>query len=560
MSERAGKKLQVVHRLGTGGESGVREEPSSPGSGRILVRDLSFSYTGAPESSLEADRFEAGEGEVILITGRSGSGKSTLVNCINGVIPHIFHGNLSGTVMTSGLTVGDTPLFKISSHVGTLLQDPTTQVLNYTVEEEVAFGPENLCLQPEEIASRVKEAIDITGMNTMLDRETYTLSGGEMQRLAFASVLAMKPEILILDEPTSNIDPEGTEKIFELLKSLARKKTILVVEHKVERVLTFVDRIILVDGGRITLDIEKKDLPDHLEDLISAGIEIPEHYLVARKLGIDATDVQSVRKIAAESGLNFRSPDRSVTGKMVLNAHSIVHSDRPCPLVDTGFSLFEGEMLAIMGRNGAGKSTLLNSLCGMLDMRLKAEISLRVGDNDLSFSSVQEVGRHIAYIPQAFDIVLINSTVEDEISYSMRKRGRTDRKQLRERTEYFLKMFSLWEVKDRDPLTLSFGQRRRVAMASALSSGARIVMMDEPTSGQDFYHREMLGKELSSLRSQGVSFVVVTHDARFVYRHANMMMIMDGGKKVIEGTPEECFRESEKYGIIPPSDFLVRCG
>ena len=170
------------------------------------------------------------------------------------------------------------------------------------------------------------------------------------------------------------------------------------------------------------------------------------------------------------------------------------------------------------------------------------------------------MGRHIAYIPQAFDIVLINSTVEDEISYSMRKRSGTSRKQLREKTDYFLKMFSLLEAKDRDPLTLSFGQRRRVAMASALSSGARVVMMDEPTSGQDFYHREILGKELSSLRNSGYSFVVVTHDARFVYRHASRMMVMDYGKKVMEGTPEECFTESGKYGIIPPSDFLIRCG
>ncbi len=558
--ETGGKKLQEIHKFNIGGENSSQEEPSVPEHGRILAENLSFSYTGAPESSLEVGRFETGEGDIILITGKSGSGKSTLVNCINGVIPHIFHGNLSGTVLTSGMTVSDTPLFKISSYVGTLLQDPSAQVLNYTVEEEVAFGPENLCLQPEEIASRVKEAVDITGLNSMLDRETYTLSGGEMQRLALASVLAMKPEILILDEPTSNIDPEGTEKIFELLKSLARKKTMLIVEHKVERVLPFVDRIILVDGGRITLDIEKRDLPDHLEDLVSAGIEIPEHYLVARKLRLDVTDVQSVRKKAVESGLSFSSPDRSSAGKVVLNAHSTVHSDKPCPLVDTGLTLFEGEMLAIMGRNGAGKSTLLNSLCGMLDTRLKAEISLRVGDSDLSSSSVQEVGRHIAYIPQAFDIVLINSTVEDEISYSMRKRSGTSRKQLREKTDYFLKMFSLLEAKDRDPLTLSFGQRRRVAMASALSSGARVVMMDEPTSGQDFYHREILGKELSSLRNSGYSFVVVTHDARFVYRHASRMMVMDCGKKVMEGTPEECFRESGKYGIIPPSDFLIRCG
>ncbi len=553
--------MQEIHKPYTGRRNSEKEGPSAQGSTRIFVRDLSFSYTGAPGNSLEVDRFETGEGEIVLVTGKSGSGKSTLVNCINGVIPHIFHGNLSGTVLTSGLVVSDTPLFKISSHVGTLLQDPTTQVLNYTVEEEVAFGPENLCLDPEEIASRVREAVDITGLQSLINRETYTLSGGELQRLAFASVLAMRPEILILDEPTSNIDPEGTEKIFELLKSLAGKKTLLVVEHKVERVLPFVDRIVLVDRGRITLDIEKEDILNHIDDLIEAGIEIPEHYFVARKLHLDATDLSSVREGIARSGIVLAAPDRSSSGKVVLSAHSTVHSvGRSDPLVDIGLSLFEGEMLAIMGRNGAGKSTLLNSLCGLLDMRLKAHISLHVGDDDLSASPVQEVGRHIAYVPQAFDIVLVNSTVEDEISYSLRKRSRMNRRDIREKTESFLKLFSLMEVRSRDPLTLSFGQRRRVAMASALSSGAKIVMMDEPTSGQDFYHREMLGKELSSLRKSGFSFVVVTHDARFVYRHASRMVVMDGGRMVMEGTPEECFRESGKYGITPPSDYLIRWG
>ncbi len=551
-------ELQEMYRQDDEGRKTVGEEPSARDRGSISVADLSFFYTGSPERSIKVGSLNVSEGEIILLTGKSGSGKSTLVNCINGVIPHIFHGTRSGMVFVSGLDVSRTSLSALSSHIGTLLQDPSTQVLNYTVEEEVAFGPENLCLSRDEIEERVHEGIAITGLGALLGRETFTLSGGEMQRLSLASVLAMRPEVMVLDEPTSNIDPEGTESIFELLKSLAGKKTILIVEHKVERVLPFVDRLVLVDEGEIRLSIAKEDIIDHLDDLVKAGVEIPEHYTLARDLGIRSTELNEVRARIAEEGLVLHAPVRSSAVKKTLEAHSTVHSEQRL-LVDASLSLLEGQVFAIMGRNGAGKSTLLNSLCGMLDSRLRAEVTLRVNGQDVGSSSVRDVGSHIAYIPQAFDIVLINSTVEDEIAYSMRRRGKISKKQLRMNIDKFLGLFSLDDLKDRDPLTLSFGQRRRVAMASALASGVSVVMMDEPTSGQDFFHREILGRELSNLKSEGFSFVVVTHDARFVYRHADRMMVMDGGKNVLEGTPEECFRESAKYGVMPPTDFLLRC-
>lgn len=526
----------------------------------ISVKGLYHSYPGTFNPAIEVEEFEIKEGQAVLITGKSGSGKSTLVNCINGVIPHIFPGTADldpqthrGEVFVYDMPVSKTPLSKLSTTVGTLLQDPETQVLNYKVEEEVAFGPENLCMSPEEISKRVSEAIDTVGIRHIVQRETYTLSGGELQRVAMAAVLAMRPRILIFDEPTSNIDPEGTAEVFELMRSM-RGKTMIVVEHKVERVLPFVDRVVLVDNGRIVFDLEKDKILDHLDELVEAGVEIPNHYLVAKQLGITTTDVDKVILEMKKRGVKLDKPTRFVATENSLEA-TVKVSYKDNVILDSSVKVGKGEVLAIMGRNGAGKSTMLKALVGFTDRKLNVDLKLNVGGVDLSSSRIQDRGRYIAFVPQNFDLTLVSKTVLEEIAYSPKKHGIKD---WRERVSSLMNILSLEEFKDRDPLALSFGQRRRVAMGSALASGARVVMMDEPTSGQDFYHREMLGREISRLKEAGYSFVVVTHDSRFVYRHADRAMILSGGRKVLEGLPEEVFSSSEQYGIPPPTDYLLR--
>lgn len=520
----------------------------------VEVKDLSFSYVGTGRPVLTVDSFHVEEGEVALIIGKSGGGKSTLVNCINGVIPHIFRGNNPTGVVVYGQVVRDTPLPKLSAVVGTLLQDPETQVLNYTVEEEIAFGPENLCLPPDEIRARVDEAIATTGIENLRERETYVLSGGELQRVALAAVLAMKPRMLIMDEPTSNIDPEGTAQVFATLTGLKGKSTLVIVEHKLERALHFVDRVVLVDGGKVVFDIEKAQLVDYVDQLHAAGIDVPEHYLFAKKFGIDPQNIDAIRARIVEERLELPVPQRQNGGKVVLEATAHVEVSGKT-LLDAEISLREQQVLAIMGRNGAGKSTFLKTVMNFLDKDLTARSKLVVDGVDLSKAPIQQRGKYVAYVPQSFDLMLINKSVEDEVSYSLRKRGAKDYKV---RTEEFLKLFGLNEFRKRDPLMLSVGQRRRVAMASALSSGVKIVMLDEPTSGQDFYHKEIISKEINMLKALGYSFIIVTHDAKFVYRYADYLAILDSGKKVIEGTPEEVFVSSQLYSVVPPSEFYLR--
>jgi energy-coupling factor transport system ATP-binding protein len=528
--------------------------PISTAGTPVEVKGLTYSYIEGGKPVLTVDSFRIEDGEVALIIGKSGGGKSTLVNCFNGVIPHIFVGSNPTGVVVYGNVVKDTPLPKLSAVVGTLLQDPETQVLNYTVEEEVAFGPENLCLPTEEIRRRVDEAIATTDIAGLRERETYVLSGGELQRVALAAVLAMKPKMLIMDEPTSNIDPEGTARVFETLTGLKGKSTLVIVEHKLERALHFVDRVVLVDQGKILFDIEKGKLVDHLEELHAAGVDVPEHYLWAKRFGLDPQNIDAIRARIVADGLKLEVPPRQNDGKVVMDAYAHVEAQGKT-LVDAEISLKEQQILAIMGRNGAGKSTFLKTVMNFLDKELTARSKLVINGVDLSKASIQQRGKYIAYVPQSFDLMLISKTVEEEISYSLRKRGAKD---FKEKTEEFLDLFGLKDFRRRDPLMLSVGQRRRVAMASALSSGVKIVMLDEPTSGQDFYHKEIISKELHMLKRLGYSFIIVTHDAKFVYRYSDYLVILDSGKKILEGTPEQVFESSQLYSVVPPTEFYLR--
>ena len=521
----------------------------------LEIKGLKFSYIGSEDPAIEIDHLSIEDGETVLITGKSGGGKSTLVNCITGIIPHAFHGEYEGTVEVYGQNVAETSLAKLTTEVGIVLQNPETQVLNYTVEEEVAFGPENLCLESDDIVSRVAEAIEITGISSLNERETYALSGGEMQRVAIAAVLSMRPKLLILDEPTSNIDPEGTAKVFEILKRLKEEKTLIVVEHKVERVLPFVDRIIVIDNGKIFLDIRSHDLIHHVDKMLEIGIEVPIHYIYARKNGIDSDDLDLIREKLREKGMIPASPLRARPARTVLRAATLVSTASGKQLADCSIDLEEQHILAIMGRNGAGKTTFLKGVMGFLDTDLKSEVSIILDGKDISGEHIINRGREIAFVPQNFDLTLINKSVEREVAYSINKRKK---KSYGNRLDELMDMFSLSDLRYRDPLSLSLGQRRRVAIASAIATDVRVIMFDEPTSGQDHFHKEALGRELVRLKEAGYSIIVVTHDSRFVYKYADRIVVLDKGKKVLDGTPEAVFHESWKYSVLPPSDFLLR--
>ncbi len=516
----------------------------------VEVNNLSITYLGNIKPSLTVDHLEIEEGEAVLIVGRSGSGKSTLVNAINGVIPHLIRAEEKGEVIVFGNDVKTTPIHKMSKYVGTLLQDPESQVFNYKVIDEVAFGPENLMYKPEEIRERVYKSLKVTGISHLAEREINKLSGGELQRTVLASILALDPKALILDEPTSNIDPEGTKQVFDLLRAFREeRRSLIIVEHKVDRVLPYVDRVILVNNGKIELDIHKDEIIEYSEKLSSEGIEIPEHYLYLKKVGGKRFDEELLK------GYKHSIPNRRNGKEEVFYSKVKVYTKEGIRIVDTELRLKGGQIVALMGRNGAGKSTLLKAIAGVLDRKLKSDVRIIVNGEDISKKHIIERGKYVAYLPQNFDLIFVKRRVKDEIAFTMKNH----KVYSQDRLNHFLKIFSLEKIKEEDPLILSMGQRRRVAMASVLASGAKIILMDEPTSGQDWYHREMLGKELLTLRDMGYSILVVTHDSRFVDKFCDLIYVMSNGEIVRIGKPEELFvsEGTENLGIYPPTEYEV---
>lgn len=524
----------------------------------IEIRNLKFYYQGEEEPALSIDNFYINEGESILLTGKSGSGKSTLVNCINGIIPNVINGEISGTVCLYGKDVSDMKLPEIAKVVGTLFQDPERQVMNYGIVDEIAFGPENLKLPREEIQRRVDKAVRVVDLEKFLDRETSKLSGGELQRVALASVIAMEPSVLILDEPTSNIDPEGTEQIFEFLRENKKNMTQIIVEHKVERALPFVDRIVVIDNGRIILNVSKEHLMRSADVLLTAGIEIPEEYIYAKKLGIDSVDPNIVREKIRETGMELSHRKRKNDGEIILKAHVevSVKGVEQKEIVNSTFSLKKGQVYCIMGKNGAGKTTLVKGLMDFLNRKnFQVSSELVMENMDLTKSDYVIRGRGLAYLPQSFDLMLVSKTVQDEVYYSAKHRKVKDFETM---GDALIHMFFLDDKRDADPLMLSTGQRRRVCMSAALASSANIMLMDEPTSGQDFMNKKVLGEEIRKLCDMGYSFIIVTHDSRFAYRYSDYIGIMSNGSIIHEGVPEEIFKLSHKYGVIAPSDFILR--
>jgi len=518
----------------------------------VEIENLKVTYLGKDKPSLVVDRLNIEEGEAVLITGNSGGGKTTLVSVINGVIPHLIKAEVEGKVKVFGLDVLSSDLSKISKYVGTLLQDPDTQALNYYVIDEVAFGLENYMVPRDEMIKRTEESMKITGIYNLKNREINTLSGGELQRTVLASVLAMRPKALILDEPTSNIDPQGTKEILELVKKIRGEGiSLIIVEHKIERVLQFVDRILVIDGGKIILDIKKDEIVDNADVLYSLGLEVPDYMVFLKKSGLKTTDYEFLKK-------NYHPPlpKRKEGRGEALYAKLKVKTRDGNYILDTEIDIKEGTITALMGKNGSGKSTLLKGIMGLLDKKqlLVEEEKVKVFNVDLSKESLIERGAYIAYLPQFFDVMFVKRKVEDEIAFSMKNR----KVYSKERLEEVLSAFSLAEVRKDDPLLLSMGQRRRVALASVLVGGAKVILLDEPTSGQDWYHREMLGKELQELREKGYTTLVVTHDSRFVDKFSDYLYIMDKGKIVLKGKPEEVFPKAEKYGIEPPTDWVIR--
>ena len=508
----------------------------------IEVTDLTVHYGKQP--ALESISFTVGRGEFVLLSGPSGCGKSTLARSLNGLIPHASSATMAGRVVVEGLETTAHALPELAAHVGLVFQNPATQLFNATVEEEIAFAPRNLGLPAEEVAARVAFALDATGISPLRGRAIRTLSSGEQQRVAIASVLALRPQVLVLDEPTSNLDWRGVEQVMSTLARLHQQGlTILVIEHRLHAVVPLAKRVLLMQGGRIVGDGQPEDV---------FAIPTSPPLVGGTEGGLTVLRPGSGQALRLSSGqaLGLRYPWRFTDLQLAIcnlqatppppGAHPLVAIrgleagyGRRTVLRGLDLALYPGEFAALVGDNGAGKSTLARVLAGLLRPR-RGKITWNEKLRRLP------LGRRVGFLFQNPLDQLVCDTVEEEVAFGPRNLGaRSETLAQRERVETTLAVADLTALRHRRSAALSVGEQQRTALAAALSTDPRLLILDEPTMGQDWAHLSHLMESLIQLNHNGQAILLITHDDKLVCRYARRIILLEEGRIVADGIKNE---------------------
>ncbi|MHB9302148.1 ABC transporter ATP-binding protein [Thermofilum pendens] len=491
----------------------------------IEVEELSFTYAGKGEPALRNVSLEVDKGEVVLLAGRSGSGKSTLLKAINGLIPHRYSGTYKGAVRVRGLTVAETPVYELSRIVGTVMQEVSKQLFLPTVADDVAFGPSNLCIEREEIERRVEEALSRLGILHLKDRDVNELSGGEKQRVAIAGVLAMKPEIILMDEPLANLDSEGVATVQEVIKSFREEgKTVVIAEHRVEEVLEVgVDRVFVMREGTIVREVERvEELANFADELkVPAEAYLPPGIVEAPRISLPH---HSPGVVAVE----FRNVSFSYEDKPVLKGINL--------------EIREGERVALLGNNGAGKSTMAKLMLGLLK---PTEGSVLVYGRDTHTMEVYEVAPMVGLVFQDPFSMLFAETVREEIAFGPRNLG-VPPSEIPGRVEEAAERCFVKHLLDFSPFASSHGEKKRICVASILSMKPRILVLDEPTAGQDYATYTAFMEFVDSLVNAGVikTLVLITHDTDLAVEYTDRTIVLANGEIVADGPTRKVLSDS----------------
>lgn len=507
----------------------------------LVVRDLGFRYNSRSTPAIEDINLTLEPGQVTLLAGSSGCGKTTIMRCVNGLIPHTYHGFMQGEIDLYGKSVKGMGLSDISRHVGTLLQDPERQILGTYVVNEVCFGLESLGMPREEMIPRAERALERLHILHLRDKETHYTSGGEKQKVALAGVLAMEPSILLLDEPLASLDPASAREALLAFRELADEGlSILLVEHRVEDVLQIhPDKVIYMDNGRISYE---GDVAGLLETADYTRIKLPAPTVMRRAKGTPAKQC------------NRAVPALDPTSKPLVSFQDVsfqYNEDSPEVLHGVNLDVRSGEVIAILGHNGSGKTTTIKQALGLLKPTSGHVLLEGV---DTKKTTVANAARTIGYVFQSPSQMLFAPTVREELAFGP-ENLRFSKEIVEQNVDWAIETVHLEEELPTPPLALSFGQQKRVSIASVLSMKSRILMMDEPTAGQDYWNYQSFMDTI--LQTPGFDAVLfITHDLDLALTYANRVVVLFGGRVAADGSPAEVFADDEqlrKWRLLPTS-------
>lgn len=553
----------------------------------ISFRNFSFQYRAQKRPTLTDIDLEIYPGERVLIAGPSGSGKSTLAGCINGLNPFSNPGACTGTLTVDGVDAPHSSLFELSAHVGTVLQDPDGQFIGLTVGEDIAFALENSCTPQDEMHAITRHAAELVGIENHLGYAPHELSGGQKQRVSLAGVMVDQVKILLFDEPLANLDPATGKQAIELIDEIQKKTdtTVLIIEHRLEDVLwRNVDRIVLVNGGTILADLRPDELlsgsllaengirePLYVTALRYAGVDITpdKHPAHVDSLVLDDTDTQKLRDWFTARPRPAAQPEREPL--LEVKGLSFGYQKGQQTLRDVSFSIGKGEMVSIVGRNGAGKSTLSKLICGF-ETPDAGEIFLN--GKPLAEENIRRRARHIGYVMQNPNQMISKTMIYEEVALGLQRSGLTE-EQIREKVEVTLKVCGLYPFRNWPISALSFGQKKRVTIASVLVLDPELILLDEPTAGQDFRHYTDIMEFLRGLNARGVTVVMITHDMHLMLEYTRRALVFCDGRLIADRTAaavlcdpalveQAALKETSLYtlanrcGIAPAQEFVER--
>jgi energy-coupling factor transport system ATP-binding protein len=504
------------------------------------IQNLSFRYQRREEFALRNLTFKVQPGEVMLIAGASGCGKTTLMRCINGLIPHTYHGDLQGEINLFGKPVMGMSMTDLSQQVGTILQDPERQIVGSYVLNEVAFGLENLGLPREEILKRADETLEFLGISTLRDRETFSTSGGEKQKVALAGVLSMRPRVLLLDEPLASLDPMSAHEALKFFRWLADQGiAIMIVEHRVEDVLTIHPESVLY------LDNSEQQYYGAVDGLLQVvdyhHLKLPAPTILERSKLEPAPIFEPLLKPTPN-----QNPILSFD-----NVQFRYSQELPPVLHDINFKVYPGDVIAILGHNGAGKTTLVKHALGLLK---PTQGTVSLDGKDTRTITVAQAARTVGYVFQSPTQMLFAPTVAQELEFGPHNL-RYDPETIKKNVDWAIHTVNLESELDSPPLALSFGQQKRVSIASILAMRSRILMMDEPTAGQDYWN--YLAFMDSILQMPGFDAILfITHDVDLAVIYANRIILLYDGSIVADGTPNEVLADEadlSRCRVLPTS-------